>query len=616
MAPDVQTASTPGRLTAYPSVVDDLAGGLSSLASEDSGGTNWRRNMLALYRYLRRDMRDARDQREKLYPKTWESHVIRTVPFTWSLARELATAYVRRPSRQWYSETERGRTLIDDAAFAARIGRIYREARVDRSLRHAHRQLVAMNNATIWVWPNSTTGGVSLVLIPPHEQRVIPRHSFSLDERDVAVWRFRVPVPKQDAVGQYTWAVGQVTPTQAIWVSGDLEGRGIWVEDGSNPFGEIPVVMLRGTDPGPGEWWAPCPEDILDAQRAINHDITDVGHIARLQGYGQPVWKGGGEKVREQPLGPETAVAVPPDGDFSFAAAQPELDAYLNQNDKYMQWSVAMNSLNPASFMKSPGITALAKQVELNDRESFREEHLEILQQAEQRLYNLVAKAVNYQRDGVVLPEAIVEVQYHVASVPADPLHASQALTGDLQNGQTSRVRARMKLDGISYAEAEKRVEEDLAETARQNARYGIGDAVVGTTTATTPPPADGSETTTPDPVESGPMEGEEPTMTPPPAGASSPADGGPPKLKTVGADVQKEALNGAQVTALQGIVQAVADGLMPSGTARAVILAAYPISPADVDAMLSPLEGFESKKPAPPVGVIPPAPPPTGVTA
>lgn len=581
------------RITPVPSVVDDLAGGLSALSSEDTGGTAWRRNMLALYRYLRRDMRDAREQREKLYPETWERHVIRTVPFVWSLSRELATAYVRRPTRAYYAETDTTRTRIEDAAFLRRIERLNRESRIDRTIRHAHRQLVAMNNSTIWVWPNPDTGGVTYVIIPPHEQRVIPKHPFSLSERDVAVWRFRVAVPKPDVVGQYTWAVGQVTPTQAVWVSGDLEGKGIWVDDGSNPFGEIPVVMLRGTDPGPGEWWAPCPEDILDAQRAINHDITDVGHIARLQGYGQPVWKGGGPKDHQQPLGPETAVAVPPDGDFDFKSPDAAIDEYLNQNSKYMEWSVAMNSLNPASFMKSPGITALAKQVELNDRESFREEHLEILQQAEQRLYDLTRKAVNWIHYRPMLPDAVVEVQHHVASVPADPLHSSQALTGDLANGQTSRVKARAKLDGVSLEEARKRVEEDLAETAEQNKRFGITPASTAGSATMTTPPEDGKSTDV-----MPPEDGAE-TSTPPPMDAPDVPDG-PPALNA-GGEVQKAALNGAQVAELRGTIQAVADGLLPAASARAVILASYPVSPADVDAMLAPLEGFVSKKPSPP---------------
>jgi HK97 family phage portal protein len=58
--------------------------------------------------------------------------------------------------------------------------------------------------------------------------------------------------------------------------------------------------------------------------------------------------------------------------------------------------------------------------------------------------------------------------------------------------------------------------------------------------------------------------------------------------------DVQSEALNGAQVTALQGIIAAVASGQLPSDTARWMILAAFPfIDENEVDSMLRPLEDF-----------------------
>jgi len=69
--------------------------GDSSGSDDQTGGQRWRNDMRELYRYLRRDMRDALTQQKQLYPKNWESHVLRTVPFVWALARELATAYVR-----------------------------------------------------------------------------------------------------------------------------------------------------------------------------------------------------------------------------------------------------------------------------------------------------------------------------------------------------------------------------------------------------------------------------------------------------------------------------------------------------------------------------------------
>ena len=51
---------------------------------------------------------------------------------------------------------------------------------------------------------------------------------------------------------------------------------------------------------------------------------------------------------------------------------------------------------------------------------------------------------------------------------------------------------------------------------------------------------------------------------------------------------VQQEALNGAQVTALQGIITAVASGELGVDTAQALIQVAFPLVPQDqIDAML-----------------------------
>ncbi len=73
--------------------------------------------------------------------------------------------------------------------------------------------------------------------------------------------------------------------------------------------------------------------------------------------------------------------------------------------------------------------------------------------------------------------------------------------------------------------------------------------------------------------------------------------------------DVQSSAMNGAQVAALQGIIQSVADKELPAATAQAMIQSAFPsISAAAVQEMLKPLASFEAaKKPdtVPPAGLI-----------
>jgi HK97 family phage portal protein len=72
--------------------------------------------------------------------------------------------------------------------------------------------------------------------------------------------------------------------------------------------------------------------------------------------------------------------------------------------------------------------------------------------------------------------------------------------------------------------------------------------------------------------------------------------------------DVQSAAMNGAQVTSLQGLITAAANGEIPVGTAEAAIAAAFPLlTPAQVTAMMSPLRGFEPVAPPP---AAPPAAP------
>ncbi|HAM57998.1 MAG TPA: hypothetical protein DCQ64_22320 [Candidatus Rokubacteria bacterium] len=54
------------------------------------------------------------------------------------------------------------------------------------------------------------------------------------------------------------------------------------------------------------------------------------------------------------------------------------------------------------------------------------------------------------------------------------------------------------------------------------------------------------------------------------------------------GAKVQDVALNGAQMTALQGIVQSVSDGLLPVDSARQIIYLSVPSAPSSlVDEMV-----------------------------
>ena len=93
--------------------------------------------------------------------------------------------------------------------------------------------------------------------------------------------------------------------------------------------------------------------------------------------------------------------------------------------------------------------------------------------------------------------------------------------------------------------------------------------------TATTPAPADAVETQTPTP-DAGDV-----TVTPPPPGT----------------DIQKEALNGAQMDSMKGIVTEATNGLISARSAKAMLQAGLPsIDVSLIDEMLADVGTFEPK--------------------
>lgn len=97
----------------------------------------------------------------------------------------------------------------------------------------------------------------------------------------------------------------------------------------------------------------------------------------------------------------------------------------------------------------------------------------------------------------------------------------------------------------------------------------------------------------------------------------TQPAQRGAP-VPSGGPVVQDTALNGAQVTALQGMLQAVADGQVPLETVRAAIQAAFPtLTDQQIQAMVGPLANFKPATPdAPQPGPANPADPKNPVPA
>jgi hypothetical protein len=411
------------------------------------GSQQWRDKMRILWEYLHRNMDDSRKQRQRLYPKTWQKHVQRVVPFIWRNAREMASM---KRTRTFVDPVTR--QVLPDAVLRT-IELIYAEAGVDKAMQAAYGQLVTLNQATVWCFPRGPS--LRVVTMPPHDQAVELTDPMAQSEDEVSAWRILVPIEQDPDLGGVRYATARFTAEEITWME-EFAAALAPPFGGVNLLGRIPVVCMRGDDTVSGAWWCYAPDDLLDAQRAINHDMTDLGHIARLQGYSQMFVSGvSAGEAENMDTGPETLAAFgDPAARLDFARPQPDLAGYATTNEQYMRAVISAQGMNPATFLKSAGITALAKKMEQIDRDTERQKYLDELERGEQRCYDLIASYINAVRGVEVLPPAKVVLEFREPVMPADPLHDAQALQLQQTLGLIGKVRARAKMDGISVEEA------------------------------------------------------------------------------------------------------------------------------------------------------------------
>lgn len=534
-----------------------------------AGGSAWRETAQRIYEYYRREMGDATVQRKRVYEKTWETQTQRTVPLIWRMVRERATLYLQPADRALF--TAEGKPVPDAVLGAFRAE--YKRSKVDRRLRTSQEHLSALQNATLWVWLTST--GYRLLTPPIHDQWVTLGRIDGQEVEDVVAWRIRFPVISDPFATSVPTAMALITPTHAIWETGPKgwAGVGIWRKDGTNPFGRIPVVYFRGCDPAPGEFFVPVPDDSLDAQRAANADLTDVGAIARKQGYAQGYVKGLTQaQTSELETGPETLIGVG-DGELGYASPRADIAGYGQQLDSYLKLVIACSGMSPATVMKSTGITALAKIVENIDREVERQRDKDEFESGEQALYELIQLATEINNGGVaVLPKgAIVRVHHREPITPADPINDAQA----------KKMRIDMAVDcAASVIATEKAIPiEEAQKVAKENLRL---QRELG---ALAPAIDDQAK----------------------PATAAKVAAPTNPTAPT-GAEVQKEALNGAQMDGVGNILDAVGEGRRDIETAFWQLKLALPTADdAVLRGMLDPYKTFVPRQAPAPATTPPP---------
>ena len=157
------------------------------------------------------------------------------------------------------------------------------------------------------------------------------------------------------------------------------------------------------------------------------------------------------------------------DQDFKYVGGKPPLKENLDNLVSYMNTMLAHLGLNPQTFLKTASVSAVAKQVDLIDREAERQRFVMMFEDAENKAYEFIRGWINLLRGNgqEIYPYAGVEVEYFEPAVPVDVLHTSQAERMQINDGTTTAAEILAKRSGISVAEAEIKVRNNLLESRR-----------------------------------------------------------------------------------------------------------------------------------------------------
>jgi len=421
----------------------------------------WKDTVRALYQYQRRDHSDFVSGLQETYPKTWQQRQLRVIPFLWRVCRELATLYRTPARRTWIGEGLGPEIQL-------RLLEIYRDLDVDRKMAHLQETLVACNNAVLLVWPKEE--GLRLLVVPPYDVELKLSDPVSNDPRDISEAWINLPVGSDTKFGLTSYGTCHITASTATWTEGprDIKGRGVFNDAGTNPLGRIPLLLLKG-ESAPGEIWA-CPnEDLLLIQRSLNFSYTEIAHTASFQGFGQPVLTGTSyQAAANLELGPESVIALPDsEMSFSYVSGNPPIQAAQASLDAYLHAMIAHVGLNPAQFMKH-SLTAVAKQIDAQERDEERARYAMTFERAEQELYELIRLGLAVTRGGgsqIYAPANVRASFGKPAELIVDPLHKAQAHRMAIEDGLESTVSIMMKENNISRRAAERRIKQNLADT-------------------------------------------------------------------------------------------------------------------------------------------------------
>ena len=370
--------------------------------------------------------------------------------------------------------------------------------------------------------------------------------------------------------------------------------HGLFNPSMTNPLGFVPLAGTRTALPIDDTDWLPeVAQDMWSVSVGASLGATDMEHIVRqdvpIMTYASGIGaKAIASRIKKLPGG---LVPIPAETQLTPNNTTPAIEKYALACDRTLTIYAQMRDLRPEGYS---GLTGNAKQVDKGALEQRRLKQENRLRKLERSLKRLIARVhVLTQRAALTLEEPTLDVTFVYPRTRENVLQEAQALPLLMAMGLADSVEDIATNEKVSLEEAERRWKQRLKRWSDMRGG-GVLDA----------PGLDKI---------SGQLDKNAPKVSTDtaPTDASIAADkkpvaDAPAKLDVApGANVQASALNGAQVASLQAIVVAAAKRELPLESAREMIIASFPIDPADVEKMLAPLKSFElPKQEAPDAGI------------
>ena len=423
--------------------------------------------------FLRGDFSSIETELQKAFPKSHKNLHPRYIPLVEKYADELSGMYSESVVRRFLPQGANG---LPKEVWQ-KLTDVYDASRVDEALERAERFIWTHNTVAIIPLPVSVRKVLPLVISP--WRMTVSAQADCMTPEDPDCWdKVEVVIPHRaggatDAAlipGTLT-----LTPTEAWFESTQGSRRGIYREDGVNPLGRIPIVLLRRKDPSPGRIFAPVNEALLNLHVALCIQESDTELLVHTQAWGQKYIKNANvsQFAEQVQVGPETLLGLVHNGDpaapspeLAIVQSNPPIAQIVTWQESRIRLLCSMLGLSADAFLRvNTALTASARLFADQDRRALRNRVRPLFKRAENELAVLIAQTLNLQ-GAVAIPteELAVDVSYQDKSPSADPLHDMQAFGMQLAYGLTAPSKYVAERDRIGATEALKAVKANRQE--------------------------------------------------------------------------------------------------------------------------------------------------------